>query len=344
MDEPGYSTIPELGAALKWHEERSQERYEHLMDKVDGYGEGKDMEGINSDKVNINLGGGEGGSGGGMQAAALVAALGQRNQGGDNAALIAALGARNQGYGGGDGLGMGGLGGGGLLGGLLVGSLLGGGRRGGLLGGGGDECCDNGHRDVSPAHAALLQTMTENLSDIRAQVPTTALQSQNAIQASIAQLALADQSGFSNVKDAVQALALFQTGQLNNINQNVSEQGCKTREAVAASETAVLERISRFEIDSLRHERDRFERQTEINALRSQVEITNTNTATNSQAQGQFQTQLQFQDLNSKFERLCGLVSGVANQVQVARNVNDTINFGNMAASGIQSTPTTQVR
>lgn len=348
MESDETSATPELVKMIQAHEKHSQERYEHLMEKVehihqDVYaykGEDKIMgEGINTDKVIVNAGGSDGG--GGMQAAALVAALGQRNQGGDNAALIAALGGRNQGFGGGDGFGMG-LGGGGLLGGLLFGALLGG-RRGGVLGGGGDDCCDN-HGGVSPAQAALFQTLMEGQSDLRAAVPTAALETTNAIQNSIAQLALGTQQGFANTKDAVQALALFQTGQLNAINQNVSDQGCKTREIVQAGTTAVLERISRFEIDELRHDRDRHERQVEVNALRSQVEITNTNTATNAQAQGQFQTQLQFQDLNRKFDQMCGLVQVIGNQVVASRQAQDIVNLGTMVASGGQQATSTAVK
>lgn len=77
---------------LKEHESRSQRRYESLKAEICGKGDGKMGEGI-LDKVNVNVGGGDGGGAGGM--AALVAALGGRNQGNDNAALIAALGNRN---------------------------------------------------------------------------------------------------------------------------------------------------------------------------------------------------------------------------------------------------------
>lgn len=298
-------------------------------------------DGINTDKVIVNAGGS--GDGGGGSMAAVIAALGNRNQGNDNAALIAALGNRNDnqlgplmamlGNNNRDRDGMG------EMWPLLL--LLLGRGRGGF--GGGDDCCDDGHRDVSPAHAALLQTMTENLSDLRAQVPTTALQSQNAIQGAIAQLALADQQGFAGVKDAVQSLALFQSNQLNNINQNVSDQGCKTRELVQSTSTAVLQRMDDLRIRELEHDRDRAERAIEVNSLRSQVEITNTNTATATQAQGQFQSQLQFQDINNKIDRLCGSIN-IANQTMLARQGQDIVNLGTMTASGTQAAANTQVR
>lgn len=298
-----------------------------------------------SDKVNINVGEGRGGYDGGGSMAALVAALGNRNQGNDNAALIAALGNRNDnqlaplmammGDRRHDRDGMG------EMWPLLL-LLLGRGRGG--FGGGGDDCCDNGHHQVNPAHAAILQTLMEGQSDLRAQVPTTALETQNAIQGAIAQFALGTQQGFANVKDAVQSLALFQTGQLNNINQNVSDQGCKTRELVQATSTAVLQRMDDLRIRELEHDRDRAERSVEVNSLRSQVEITNVNTATATQAQGQLQAQLQFQDINNRIGRLCDAIAVVGNQVQRVKSDQDIVNFGTMAASGNQATTSTQVR
>lgn len=300
-------------------------------------------DGINSDKVNINVGGEGGGNGGAM--AALVAALGNRNQGDNSAALIAALGSRNndnqlaplmammhnRNDGDRDGLGE--------MWPLLL-LLLGRGGRGGGLFGGGDDCGGGGGDAVNQL---TLNQVLGKLGTLEGQIPLTALQSQNAIQASIAQLALADQQGFANVKDAVQSLALFQSGQLNNINQNVSDQGCKTRELVQSTSTAVLQRMDDLRIRELEHDRDRAERAIEVNSLRSQVEITNVNTATATQAQGQLQAQLQFQDINNKIDRLCGAVS-IANQTMLARQGQDIVNLGTMTASGTQAAANTQVR
>lgn len=181
--------------------------------------ESKEMsaEGI-LDKVNVNVGGGEGGGGAGL--AAVIAALGNRNQGGDNAALIAALGNRNDDSSNWAPL-MAMMGGGGLGGGnnalwpILLLALLGRGR-GGLLGGGdGEGCCG-----PTPAQAAMLQTLLEGQSDLRAAVPTVGLETQNAIQNSIAQFALGTQQGFSNVKDSIQATSALN---LSATNQGVKE-------------------------------------------------------------------------------------------------------------------------
>lgn len=289
-----------------------------------------------SDKVNINVGEGGGRSyDGGGSMAAVIAALGNRNQGNDNAALIAALGNRNENQWGPlmamlagdrhhdrDGLGD--------LWPLLL--LLGRGGRGGGLFGGGDDCCDNGAE-------TRLQSNADTLAILNGVNNT-----KDAVTGGFATTGLALSQGFANVKDAVQALALFQTGQLNNINQNVSDQGCKTRELVQAGTTAVLEKMADLRIRELEHERDRAERNIEVNSLRSQVEITNTNTATATQAQGQLQAQLQFQDINNKIDRLCGAIINVGNQVQRVKSDQDIVNFGTMAASGNQATTSTQVR
>src|SRR6185436_20153857 len=85
--------IGELAEQLRQHEHRSEWRYEELCKKLgEAEKETRMSEGINTDKVIVNAGSG-GGDGGNM--AAVIAALGNRNQGNDNAALIAALGNRN---------------------------------------------------------------------------------------------------------------------------------------------------------------------------------------------------------------------------------------------------------
>lgn len=181
------------------------------------------MDGINSDKVNINLG--EGGGGGAAGMAALVAALGNRNEGSDNAALIAALGNRNDGAGSMAAIAplLAGMNNNGMnnLWPILLLALLRG--RGGL---GGDDCGSPG--GVSPGQAALLQTLLEGQSDLRTAVPEQTI----AIQSNLAQLALGIKDGFANNKDAAQNAFTALQALLSNVNQNVSAQGCQTREIV----------------------------------------------------------------------------------------------------------------
>jgi len=273
----------------------------------------------------------DGGGGGGLGTMAAIAALGNRND--HSSSMLPALMAGHGGMG-----GMGGFGAG-LVGGVLGGLLF---NRRGLGGGDGD-----GTSGPSCGQVAFDQTILNGITGLTAAVPTTALQTQNALQNSIGQLALADQQGFANTKDAVFATAVVTQGAvagvkdavqntsaalaaaLCNVNQNISAQGCMTREAIASSTTTILQKLDQNTIDELRHERDRAERSIEVNALRSQVDITNTNTATATQSQTQNQFQFQLQDLNNKFSRLCDLVNIVH---QEARATNNNVIAGNTGA------------
>ncbi len=353
-------TLESLAQQLHGHEERSQERYEKLCDKLKTKSEGKmGMDNV-SDKVNINVG--DGGSGGGAGLAALIAAM--NSGGGDNnlPGLIAAMNRPS------DGGGMAAM-----LPALMAGqnngmnniwpiillALLGRGR-GGLLGGGGEDCGPVAG-GIGPGQAALLQTILENAAATRASVPATALETQNALQQAVSALALGTQQGFANTKDAVQASLLanltatsgVKDSVMNNsallsrdicdVKSTVQTEACATRELVQAGTTAILSRIDRSEIDDLRARADRAERAIEVNALRSQVEVNQTVTTTQGQAQGQFQLQAQLQDVGSAIRELRGAVN-IANQVQLARASQDIVNLGTMTASGTQAAANTQVR
>jgi hypothetical protein len=358
MDNDDHTALGALAEQLRHHERRSEERYEMLCDKLKTKQE-SNMEGINSDKVNINLGSGDGGSGG-AGLAAVIAALGNRNEGGDTAGLIAALGNRNN-----DG-GMAAMlpglmasqnGGMNNLWPIILLALLGRGR-GGLLGGDGEGCSPGG---IGAGHAALLQTLLEGQSDLRADVPRTALETQNAIQQAVSALALGTQQGFANTKDAVQASLLanlaatsgVKDSVMNNaallqrdicdVKSTVQTEACATRELVQAGTTAILSRIDRSEIDELRARADRAERAIEVNTLRSQVEVNQTVTTTQAQAQGQFQVQTQLQDVAAQLRTL-GSIVAIGNQTMLARQAQDIVNLGTMTASGTQAAANTQVR
>lgn len=310
-----------------------------------------------SDRVNINLPGGGDGGFGGAGMAAVIAALGNRNEGSDNAALIAALGNRNDGSAGMNAILPALMAGGGLGGNqmnnlwpIILLALLGGrGGHGGLFGGGGgDGCCDGAGSDA--INQLTLNQVLGKLGTLEGIVPNTALETQNAIQQALASLALGTQQGFAGVKDSVQATLLSLSQSVNGVNQNVSAQGCATRERVDSDgdktrallvarfqqedATKIAEQNARIVALETRCDNDR--RHAESNLV-----ITNTNTAIAQQQQQQKQSE---EDRRHR-ELLNALnIINVGNQVQLARNVNDTINFGTMAASGIQSTPTTQVR
>lgn len=331
------------------------------------------MDGINSDKVNIHLGGtGDGGAGNGAAMAALVAALGNRNNGGgDNAALVAALGNRNN-----DGLG-----GAALLGPLLAGAgggfgnanglwpilllaLLG---RGGFGFGGRDGDCH-----IGDGHGGLTAAIAAAVNGLTSAVPTTALETQGVVQSAIAQLALAGQQGFASTKDSVQnassaqllATAGVKDSVMNlgtalataicGVNQNISEQGCQTREAVGAGTDRVLTALqNRWTADdlatitALRNEvtelRNDGRRRVDHDDLRLQITNTNTAVAAQQQAQQQFQVQRQNDDLACQIRELRGLVA-IGNQLQVNRQAQDIVNLGTMTGSATQAAANTQVR
>jgi hypothetical protein len=260
---------------------------------------------------------------------AAIAALGQRNQGSDNAALIAALGTRNE-HRGDDGFGLGG-GGGGILGLLAILGLLRG--RGGL--GGGEDCGGDGDH----GRTAILQTLMEGQADLRAQVPTIGLELQNSIEKSVAALALGTQQGFANTKDAVQNLALYLSSQLATTNQNVSSQGCQTREVVQATSTAIMNKIDENRIREL--ETELLRTRGRHDAQDVEFRITQSVNQNNQQQQSQWQTQ-RFDD--ERYARQRAEIFSAFNQSQRTRSDNDVVNFGTMAASGNQSSQNTQVR
>ena len=363
-------SLTDLSEQLKWHDQRSHEWYESISKQIERKPKESKMGMDNvSDKVNINVGdgGGRGYGDSGAGLAAVIAALGNRNQGYDMAGLIAALGNRNDDSNNlaplmammgmnnrrDDGMGMNGLWP------ILLLALLRG--RGGFGGFGGDGDCGPvaSPGGVSPALAALLQTLTEGQSNLRADVPRVALENQNAFLQSIGSLALGTQQGFANTGDKIQAANLSELAAISGVkdsvmnnasliardlaavNQNVSAQGCQTRETVLASEGRIIAKLDQNTIEDLRDRASRAERAIEVNALRSQVEITNTNTATATQAQAQGQFQIQLQDIGNRLARVCDRID-IVHQEQ--RSTNANIIAGNTGAVGVNQTSTpTQV-
>lgn len=308
-------------------------------------------EGINTDKVIVNAGGsGEGGAG---NMAAVIAALGNRNQGNDNAALIAALGNRNddsnswgpmlaamnnrgQGYGY-DGGGFGGMNG--ILGIAALGLIFGRGGRGGLFGGGdgdGGGCGAETRLQSNADTLAILQQIG---------------QAKDATTGGFANTALALSQGFANVRDSVQASTFLLNKELCDVNQNVSAQGCQTREAVQndgdKTRALLIARFQQQDATTIAEQNARIVAlETRSHSDRQHAEqvlsITNTNTAVAAQAQQQQQQQRQ-----SEFESLRALLFGFNNnfnQTMLARQAQDIVNLGTMTASGTQAAANTQVR
>lgn len=277
------------------------------------------MEGMTSDKVNIHVGADGGGRGGDM--AAVIAALGNRNEG--NASLgpiLAALGGRQRddGFGGG-GLGM-----------IALLALLG--RRGF-----GDGDGDHARDGMTPAGAALIQSIMQGVNGIAADVPRVALESQAEIQQTLGALALGTQQGLANVKDSVQASGTVnlvatkdvgtqvQTGVLQTVIA-VTNDGDKTRALITELNTQNLQRELAVAQSALTEERGR--------RHSDGVEVRVSQTVTQAQAQAQQQAQ---------FNNLFGALSNLANDLQLVRQGQTIFNSGTMAASGTQAAANTRV-
>lgn len=298
-----------------------------------------------SDKVNINVG--EGRSGGDSGAmAALVAALGNRNQGDNSAALIAALGTRNSdsqlaplmAMMNGNNRDRDGLG---EMWPLLL-LLMGRGRGG--FGGGGDDCCDTGHRDVSPAHAALLQTLLEGQSDLKAAVPTAALETTNAIQSSIAQLALGLSQGLANVKDSVQNGATANLIATKDVAKDIAVSTLQTQIAITADGERTRELLVKFNNDDLQRQltvaqtalsEERIHRHSDGNRVEVNQSVNNTATAVSAQMQQQQQQQA--------ISELGHLVRDLVGDIQAVKQGQVIFNSGLMSGSGTQAAANTKV-
>lgn len=296
-------------------------------------------------------GGGEGGMGG-LGTAAVIAAMGNRNETGTAglSSMIPLLAGRHH-----DGFGAGI----GAFAGAALGSFFTGGRRG-PFGDGGDG--------ISPGQAAFDQTILTGINALTAAVPTTALETQAAITSAVGSLALGTQQGFANTKDSVQNvgaalgiaiastkdtvqnLGLIQQASFATTNQNILTTGCsierqiqndgdKTRALLVARFTAEDQtRIASqaAEIIELREEGRRRAGHDEL-----RLTISNNNTAVAAQQQGQVQAQQQQQqqaiiDLG----RAVGMLVG---DIQAVRQGQVIFNSGTMAASGTQAAANTKV-
>jgi hypothetical protein len=281
--------------------------------------------GSGNDRTVINMGGSDGGGNGGLNAAVTMAALGNRNESrSDIGAILAATqGNRNHD----DGLGLGG----GLIGGLVLGQLFNRGRGG--FGGGDDGCCDNGHRDVSPAHAAYA-----------AWVPTVALETQNALQVAIAQLALGIQQGLSNVKDSVQANGTANLIATKDNAKDIAVSTLQTQIAITADGALTRELLVKFNNDNLQRELTvaqtaLMEERLRGHAASQKVEVNQTVTNTATAIAAQQQQQQQRQDIIE----LGHLVRDLHGDLQAVKQGQVIFNSGLMAGSGTQSAANTKV-
>ncbi len=331
---------------LPTHEAHSEARAEKVISAV------KEMKGkIMSHEPEVSVknifepghGGGDSAGGGNIWAAVLPALMAERGGRGHD--------------------GLGGLGSG-FVGGVLGGLLFN--RRGGAFGDG--EVSGGG---VGPAQAASDFITLQTLGNIQRDIATSANETQAVVNAvgnnvtqgtlqqtialnnSLGSLALGTQQGFAATKDAVQNTAAILGTAICNLNQNVSAQGCQTREAVSndGDKTRAM-LFARFQLEDSTRINELNARVIELqsehrrhaDAADLRLQITNTNTAVAAQAQGQQQQQQQF--MVNQVAALVPLVHSLINESQVARATNANLIFGNTGATttGAQTNTPTNVR
>lgn len=307
--------IADVVSQLSAHEGRSQGRYEQLSNQIS---KGLKMGESVTDKVNINL---DGAGGGGLAALAPLLAAG--GMGGQNNAMWP----------------------------IVLLALLGRGN-GGLLGGSGD-----GGTAVNQITLGQIQAA---LGDIKASVPLAESQVQLALagaqsditqQTQAATLALTQQGfagqlanvqGFSNVKDATDALSTQTAVGFGQVNANIERNGWAVTQAINNDGDKTRALIQ--SIDKSNDSRLITAQANEIVELRQQqlaaenrrgIEIN----MTNNQTQNQLQFQAQQQAINTLLNEL-GQVG------QLARATNQQLIIGNQGVTtgGAQTANPTNVR
>ncbi len=321
--------IEELATKLDAHEHNSQKRAEWLMCEIEESKKGKAMSAEEKVIVHNKFEPGHGSDGGGLNAMAAIAALGNRNDSRSNMP-----------YGGDGGFGFGGGG----MGAILALALLG--RRG--LGGDDGNCGDRGgERAVEAIQLSKLGSIEGAIPLAAADVTNNILAQTNALTGAIGTLALGTQQGFANVKDTVQNTTALTLGAIagtkdavqNGLfltNTNLLEGVCSIKQNTDNNADRILAALNTRwtaedqarivaqanEIVELRQEG---RRRADHDELR--IQISNTNTAVAAQQQGQQQAQFQAQGfaINSLLEQVRGLT-------QIAHATNSNVIAGNTGA------------
>lgn len=294
-----------------------------------------------SDKVNLNINPGGDGGFGGAGMAAVIAALGNRNQGNDNAALIAALGNRNDDssqwaplmammgrHHDGDGMNN--------LWPIILLALLGRGGRGGLFGGS-DGGCDGGGDAVNQITLnqvlAKLGTIEGQVPLVGSQVQNSILEQTNALQSVLNQNNIAQLVAHGNTKDAVTntgaVLLNAQSQNTQAILQAVAAVGTK----IDTNTIADLQR--QLGVAQARETEERNHRHIEA----TKVEVTQSV----NQNQAQLQAQLQQQQQQQSIIELHSLVRDLVGDIQAVKQGQVIFNSGLMAGSGTQAAANTKV-
>lgn len=205
--------------------------------------------------------------------------------------------------------------------GLVLGRVLNGNN--GWLGNGGDG-------SGSAVNQLTLDMLQGEIGDIKAAVPQTALQIENAILSQTNELAgqINGQtnilvSGLSNVKDTVVAQGATNLAATNQVNQNVLLSKSDVLQAISNSTTAIISKIDANTIANL---------QAELSEARHtgrsrEVEVNVTQNV--NQQQTQLQTQTQIQAL------LAGVNTLIGNHQNLQQGI---INLGTMTGHAGQQT------
>lgn len=293
-----------------------------------------------SDKVNINLGEGRG-SDSGAGLAAVIAALGNRNQGDNTAALIAALGNRNDDSSNwapfmammgdrrhDDGMNN--------LWPIILLALLGRGKGGGLFGGGDGDCGGGG----DAVNQITLNQVLAKLGTIEGQVPLVGSQVQNSIleqtiglSSTLNQNNIAQLVAHANTKDAVtnSAAALLAAGNNNTNSILTAITGLSSK----IDSNTIMDLQRQLGVAQAREAEERSHRHIEA----TKVEVTQSVTQNQAQLQGQAQAQVQSQAILELTARVRELIG----DVQAVKQGQVIFNSGSMLASGTQAAANTKV-
>jgi hypothetical protein len=247
-------------------------------------------------------------------------------------------------------LGTGGFGGGSAIGagalGFVAGAVLGGNGNGGLFGG--DSNGNSGTVQElteiatltkvgdSIAATQLAAANTQNVvNTTAAQTQTATLQQTIELNNAISQQSLSQQAQIANVKDAVQTSLLASLSAISGVSTNVDKTGSMLAASIVAEGQATRALIN--EINTANLGRELSDTKAALIELRSdsvsraharEVEVNVTQTVNQNQAQSQAQQQFQI------LANLAAQVQNLANDVQIVRQSQSTVNFGTMTGSG----------
>lgn len=206
-------------------------------------------------------------------------------------------------------------------------------------------------RNDSNRCESVLAAVLAKLGTIEGAIPAVGCELQLALQSAVASLTA---QGNANAASLTQQLNALQLGQLvqsqniltavANVDNNVSQEACTTRGAIAASEARITALINANElaranaqivmqaneIAELRSDARHSDHRRELDGLRISIENNNNATAQQAQFQQQRQTDLTFSRLERDNHDLRCLLTEV---LQVSRSTQSNILVGNQGVT-----------